>query len=287
MFAVISLHAQEFTHIRTIHIDTSLQAEVKSPAALTVQPSEFIYVLDRGIHRIIKFNMAGQALEFRGRFGWKPQEFDSPADLVLAQNLDLYVADYNNSRIQHFDREMNFIRTIPLEFSSLESTPYPKSLDQSAGGWLYVLDNEGAQILQLRPDGTLSKVFGSFTDLGTELEGGVKLRVDRADNVWVLAANPSRLYRFDRFGTLRDQFRYENYPDFISFTIAGREIILLSSTGMIYRMTSRGQLESVELIGPGLEGSPVELTAGGYQLYLLRETPLSISAYRIPSPQEK
>jgi|GEM_PF-5166144 len=278
---------QSYYHHTTIQPDSALVRQIKNPTGIAIQQPDIFYIADRDANRILKVNKAGTVLDRRGRFGWEPEEFDYPSDLVLAQNLNLYVADYNNARVQHFDREMNFVRVIPLEFSGLERAPYPGSVARSPGGWIYVLDDEGHQILQLRPDGSLAKVFGGFSELGNQLRNAFQLRVDGSDHLYILGNDPARIYIFDRFGTYVTSVGHPEMQTPAGMTSLRRGVFVVTRNGALFHVLMDTGIRRITLTGPDMEGVPVDVGLKGDFLYILTRNPLRIEVYRPQSRREK
>jgi hypothetical protein len=72
-----------------------------------------IYVLDRGNHRIQKYDKNGRYLLTIGSKGQGPGEFQNPSDIYIDSNGSIYVNDFQ--RITIFDEEGIFRDTIPTD----------------------------------------------------------------------------------------------------------------------------------------------------------------------------
>lgn len=72
-----------------------------------------IYILDRGNFRIQKYNNKGRYIQTIGRKGQGPGEFESPRNIFIDPENNIYV---NQARkISIFDEKGNFIKSVPLE----------------------------------------------------------------------------------------------------------------------------------------------------------------------------
>lgn len=71
-----------------------------------------IYVVDGGNHRIQKFRNDGQYLQTIGRKGQGPGEFESPYDVWLDAEENIYVSE--GMKIQIFNKDGEFIRSVKL-----------------------------------------------------------------------------------------------------------------------------------------------------------------------------
>jgi len=90
--------------------------------SLDVDESGNIYVLDRGSHRIQKFDKEGRFMMTMGRMGQGPGEFSSPDHITLDEEKNIYVKDGTKAHI--FDKEGQFVRSflIPLNSHNFKIT---------------------------------------------------------------------------------------------------------------------------------------------------------------------
>ncbi len=72
------------------------------PFGVTTDRKGFVYVSDRGNHRIVKYDETGQFVAAWGKRGSGMGEFWSPAGLVMSKSNRLFVIDYGNHRAQIF-----------------------------------------------------------------------------------------------------------------------------------------------------------------------------------------
>jgi len=82
------------------------------PRNISVDEQRNIYILERGNHRIQKFNKDGNYLRTIGKEGQGPGEFERPYSLVLDKNSNIYVSD--RRKIHFFNPSGEFVKTIPL-----------------------------------------------------------------------------------------------------------------------------------------------------------------------------
>ena len=123
-----------------------------------------IYVAD-GMgtnNRVAKFDRDGRFLKHWGSTGSGPGQFNGVKAIAIDRQLDVYVADVGNKRIQVFDREGTFKR----EFAGI-GKPIAMCLTRGATQFLYVAhagDEDGmedATIYKVQLDGTVIGRFGS------------------------------------------------------------------------------------------------------------------------------
>ncbi len=75
----------------------------------------YIYLTDIAGHRIIRVHEANKSIEFFGREGRGPGEFNRPSE-INANSEYLFVLDSRNSRIQVFNKEMEMIHAIARNY---------------------------------------------------------------------------------------------------------------------------------------------------------------------------
>ncbi|MCK4557792.1 MAG: NHL repeat-containing protein, partial [Candidatus Aminicenantes bacterium] len=82
------------------------------PRNISVDDQRNIYILERGNHRIQKFDKDGQFLQTIGKDGQGPGEFERPYSLFLDKTNNIYVSD--RRKIHFFNPAGEFVKTIPL-----------------------------------------------------------------------------------------------------------------------------------------------------------------------------
>ena len=73
-----------------------------SPEGVAVDANGNIWVGDRAYNRVVELNASGGFVQFLGKLGTGPGQFNHPTHLVIQGNL-LYVCDVWNDRIQVFN----------------------------------------------------------------------------------------------------------------------------------------------------------------------------------------
>jgi sugar lactone lactonase YvrE len=116
--------------------------------------------VDTGNKRIAKWSPDGVALETYGTFGTGEGEFDEPSSISIAPEGDIYVADYWNQRIQHFDSDFEYIDEIEIPSwgsHGITDRAYIVAIDEGrllatdpANGRIAVFDAEGVGVASWR-----------------------------------------------------------------------------------------------------------------------------------------
>lgn len=189
---------------------------------------------------LFKFGIFGA-----GGFSAPDGQFYWPVRVAVDASGNIYVADYNNDRIQKFDPSGSFLGKIAVsraygvavdadgniygaEFSSslikkfdpggtfLSSFGsygsgdgqfiYPRDVDVDADGNIYVVDNGNARIQKFDPTGHFLLKFGSYGSGDGQLAAPYGVAVDSSGNIYVADAGNSRIQKFDPSGNFLLKF---------------------------------------------------------------------------------
>ena len=137
-----------------------------------------------------------------GGFGWESEQFQGPVDVCAENALDVFVADYENNRIERYDKDLNWITSYKNNESLEDRLQYafPLSVSISIHGDLFIVDGENRRILKLN---TLREPENSFGDYdwgqGT-LSGPVHICISREDKIYVADKNAGSIFVFDYYG---------------------------------------------------------------------------------------
>ncbi len=253
--------------------------------ALSVDPAGNVYVLDRGTNELVKLSAAGKILARIGGYGWAPQTFDAPSDLIAPNGLDVYVADYGNHRIQRFDRNLNYV-------SSFDAVPpeggdrrfgFPKSVAVSDDGALFIVDGENRQILKLTSANEVDRTFGGIGSGEGQLENPSRIRIEGNEQVYV--QDGSSLIVYDVYGNYLKSIGRGLFRELRTFAVSGRSLFVLDSTGV--RMFDENGTEAsgfaLESVGQSVDPSKFrDFAVRGDSLYILTDQALTVRA--LPSP---
>ena len=84
--------------------------QMYSPRGLAISPAGDLFVADTGMGRIQKLDQQGNRIAVWGEPGTQPDQFLEPTGIVIQDN-DLFVADANNQRIDHYTLDGKLIGT--------------------------------------------------------------------------------------------------------------------------------------------------------------------------------
>lgn len=189
-------------YLYTMIGDSTSQIQLKQARSLSVDLSGSVYVADTGNNRILKFSKAGKLIRTIGGFGWEKEQFYSPYDIHARSALDIFVADYNNHRIERYDKDLNYISS----FYSNENWEdqfqfgYPGSIASSIHGELFIIDSENIRLLKLNSFGEPEMSFGDFAEGKGRLLQPVQVAISPDDRIYVSDSQANKIILFDYFG---------------------------------------------------------------------------------------
>jgi DNA-binding beta-propeller fold protein YncE len=249
---------------------------LSDPQALSIDGEGNVLVADTGNHRLLKFDSRGLLQFTAGGFGWEKEQFDRPLDVTMKTGLDLYVADYNNERIERYDRELNYIASLYSDESSQPSLQFgfPTGVDISRHSELFICDNENNRILKLDAFGEPALSFGDYNWGDGQLEHPVKLEVTDRDLIYVSDQGSDQIVIFDYHGNYVTRFGKGllQDPAGLAFSAAGLLFVADSGNHRVVVFDSRhrvvfswGQLGD----GVGAFKYPIDVDTYGSLTYVL------------------
>ncbi|CAI8034400.1 E3 ubiquitin-protein ligase TRIM71 [Geodia barretti] len=135
------------------------------PTGVVTDRSDNVYVSSE--HKLQKFNSSGVFIKGTGQMGKREGEFYDPCGATLYNNT-LYVCDAHNHRIQVFDLDLNFVRSIGTYGNGSGQFDKPLDVKFDIAGNMYVADFGNERLQVMDADGNFISAFGQ--------EGEGKLR---------------------------------------------------------------------------------------------------------------
>ena len=143
--------------IRTFGSRGDSPCQMIEPAGVATDDSGTIYV--SSLHKLQKFTSTGELIKCVGRKGWKEGEFNDPCGLTLQDNL-VYVCDRINHRIQVFDLDLNFVRSIGSRGSGRGEFDQLFDVKFDTAGNMYVAEYGNGRVQVMDSSGRFIRVFG-------------------------------------------------------------------------------------------------------------------------------
>lgn len=172
----------------------------QDPKGISVDPMGSIYVADTGADLLLRFNSSGDSTGEVGGYGWGNFQFDMPYDVCATNGVEIYVADYNNNRIERFDRTLANVATLSTDQSNDDSKRfgYPSGVAVSRLGDLFICDDENVRIVEVNTFSTVERTFGGYGDGAGSLTMPHQVAIGPHDNVYV--SDKGRIAVYDNFG---------------------------------------------------------------------------------------
>ena len=142
----ISIYDIRGQRIQTFGSRGNRPEEMVSPAGIAIDDMDNIYVSSK--HKLQKFTSSGELIKCVGKGGSKEAEFNDPHGVAL-YNHQLYLCDCYNHRIQVFDLDLNFIRSIGSCGKGRGELDSPLDIKFDSTGNMYIADygNHRVQVL--------------------------------------------------------------------------------------------------------------------------------------------
>ena len=121
-----------------------------------------LYVTDIEHHQVhVLDKESAETLFSFAEAGSEPGQLFHPTNLSVASDGTIYVTDTTNFRVQQFDAEGEFIRTIGAQGMSYGTFARPKGIALDGDDNIYVVDAAFQNVQILAPDGSPLMAFGS------------------------------------------------------------------------------------------------------------------------------
>jgi DNA-binding beta-propeller fold protein YncE len=137
-------------------------------------------------HTIKIFNMAGDLIGTLGRErGEAPGQFLFPTYLALDDKGNLYVTDTLNSRVQVFDADGKYVKTVGQRGSAWGMFDKPKGVALDGFGNVYVVDGGWSNIQIFNPKGQVLLFFGGRGPIPGMLKNPTAIAIDKNNRIYV------------------------------------------------------------------------------------------------------
>lgn len=189
----------QLIHDHSFENRLSSKVNLENSAAIASDMRGQIYIIDRGRHQLLQFYPDSMEIFSVGGFGQSLEEFDDPRDLSVT-TLDVFVADYNNSRISRFDRELNALSELrsiqdpPFDFDRVLSVAVSSQLD------LFLLEDGSKKIIKFDRFSTPTVTFGGIFETYGQLLDPRHIELDGKSRLFVSDPAQGAIVVFDYLG---------------------------------------------------------------------------------------
>ncbi|MEX0844027.1 MAG: NHL repeat-containing protein [Balneolaceae bacterium] len=125
-----------------------------------------IYIVEQGKNRLLKLDHQGKLLESIGGKGSGDYQFSKPVDVDATNGLKIFVTDYNNRRIQVFDRRGQYLSSISARRGFGNNRKYePTYISVNNLGEVFFVDESANKIYRFDLDSNLLDEFRMPTEI--------------------------------------------------------------------------------------------------------------------------
>jgi hypothetical protein len=245
-----------------------IYSNLDNAASISVTQNH-IYIVEQGKNRLLKLDYSGKLLETIGGRGSGDYEFSKPVDVDATNGLKIFVTDYNNRRVQVFDRRAQYLSSIEGRTSFGNSRRYnPTQIAVSGLGEVYFADDESRLIHHFDLDYNLLDEF--------RIPGQIK-SVDelivREGEINILDRTSETIHRLALNGAYNGFYPAENV---LSIFAQDSGIWMVYKDKVIYEpKTGEGYTLNLETIIPAVD---VHVEREG--IFILTKTAL----FKLPAP---
>ncbi|MDO8478694.1 MAG: SMP-30/gluconolactonase/LRE family protein [Candidatus Rokubacteria bacterium] len=137
-------------------------------------------------HTIKVFNMAGDLIgTIGGERGEGPGQFLFPTYLAVDDTGNLYVTDTLNSRVQVFDPDGKYVKTVGQRGSAWGMFDKPKGVALDSFGNVYVADGGWSNVQIFNPKGQVLLFFGGRGPIPGMLKNPTAIVIDKSNRIYV------------------------------------------------------------------------------------------------------
>lgn len=214
---------------------SAISSNLNEAVAIYASGGGFIYVVEQGRHRFLRFDRHGTRLDSLGRVGSGDYRFDQPRDIDATNDLKIYVSDRQNKRIQIFDRRLQYLTTVrlPQRAGGQEYTPSVLSVNRS--GELFFFDEDRYRIYRFGRTGRYEDHFDTRSSADIRnLNGLIAL-----DDLFLADPDQQVVHRMSNNGTY---LGFIEHADVLNGIDSYNDKIWALGDGAVYVYNTRGRL---------------------------------------------
>ena len=189
----IIIYNENYIYIRAFNSQSC------TPAGVTVDDKDNIYVSDCEKHNVQKFTANGQFLLAVGTKGNQKLQFNTPCKLEYKKAI--YVSDYLNNRIQVLNTDLTFHSMI-----NVIGLKQPAGVSFDSIGNIYIANFGGNNVIVCDSNGKLMRTFGTHSDFPGLLNRPLGITVSNTDIVYVAELSGHRISIFTKDGKFIHSF---------------------------------------------------------------------------------
>lgn len=175
--------------------------QFNGPAAVALDATGDVYVVDTNNHRVQKFRSDGTYVTEWGGQGTGDGQFDSPTGVAVDASGNVYISDGLNHRVQKFSRDGTYLAKWGTNGSLGGQFNTPGGLAVDTGGNVYAVDMANHRVQKFSRDGGfLTQWGGTGSDPGDFGDYPTVVVIEPSGNVLVADSGNGRIQRFSPLG---------------------------------------------------------------------------------------
>jgi DNA-binding beta-propeller fold protein YncE len=167
---------------------------------IAVDDSGNIYVSNRNIHEITKFDARGNFVIKWGSQGEGDDELNAPEGLAVDSQGNVYVCDADNHRIVKYEPDGTFIDKFGGQGHADGYFQYPVDIALDSENNMYIAEQWNNRIQVLDSNGTFVRKFGNWGYGDGEFQCARGIALDSDGNVYVADECSNRISKFSSVG---------------------------------------------------------------------------------------
>ena len=216
---------------------TELLSGLNDARSIYASSAGNLFIAETGNNRVLKVSAEGVRLDSLGRLGAADYQFDQPLDVDATNELKIYVSDYNNRRIQVFDRRFQYLSTVELPRRLQREYNYsPTRLSVNHLGQLFFYDEESRHIYKYDANGRYEQRFDTR---GEDRIFAPSALVSTGDVLFIADSRRNLIHRMNANGAYLGFIATASRPEGLSvfdnriYSIAGQELLAYNSRGQL------------------------------------------------------
>lgn len=208
---------------QTIYSSIRIDSITNNPDNILLSKDGFIYLLSSSDNLFVKFNPDGSVNKMIGGKGWGNLNFDNPTSFYSPDDLNFYITDCYNNRIQRFNRNLEYLGSLSYDEIKIKY-PYLIGVDKFYN--VIVYDLETKRFFKYTNDKKLERTFGELELSSSGLP--FKILFDSKNNI--ITSDRKRILIYSNWGFLLKELKFD--IDITNFTLYDNDLFVLSGTDL-------------------------------------------------------
>ncbi len=211
---------------------------LENATSLYVTQNE-IYVVEQGKNRLLKLDHTGKLLETIGGKGSGNYQFSKPIDVDATNGLKVFVTDYNNRRVQVFDKRGQYLSSIAGKDTFGNTRRYnPTQVSVNGLGEVFFVDESENYIRRFDLDSNLLDEF----KIPSEIESVDEMNVTSRE-ILILDKKSATIHRLALNGSYQGFYLAEGVQAFY----ARSQVTWKAYSGYVEVENSSKQIKKIQL----------------------------------------